>query len=575
MLSPALLNGAILLLALSLFVSERVRHDLVAILALVACLLTGLVAADDALQGFGDPAVIAVAAVLVVGRALELTGVAGAATARLMPRGAGFALHLSILMAAGAFLSAFMNNIAALVITMPIATQLARQHGRSAGAVLMPLSFATILGGMTTLIGTPANLIISSVRERQLGEPFGFFAMTPVGTLVTVLGLLYLAVLGWRLLRASEGAEEAGPQPLMTFELTMSEPVAIERMQLQDMLKAVDSRLVGVVRRRERIDWPEDHLRAGDRLLVLSRKRPWQVAEALDFVEHLMSRRDDAPLARVTVAHGSPLIGRRLRAVGFQSEGTVVAIAAGARAARLRLPLSRMTVEPGDELFLEGGSEDLARVTSEMRLLEIDRFDRLKVSPRKAWATAAIFALAVGLVVAGTVPPALAFLGAAALIGGLQLIPAKEIYGSIDWSIIVLLAAMIPVGESFETSGAAKIVADWLASTLAHQPLAVAIGAMCLVTMILSVFLNNIATALIMAPLGIRVAHLLDVPPDAFLLAVLVGASSDFLTPIGHQNNLLVMSPGGYRFSDYARVGAILATIVVVTTALFLARSYG
>lgn len=575
MISPALLNGAILLLALALFISERVRHDLVAILALLACLLTGLVEPRDALHGFADPAVVAVAAVLVVGRALELTGVAGAATARLMPTGAGFGLHLTILMAAGAVLSAFMNNIAALVITMPIATELARKHGRSAGAVLMPLSFATILGGMTTLIGTPANLIISSVREKQLGTPFGFFAMTPVGALVTALGLVYLGVLGWRLLRVRDGGEAAGSQALMTYELTISEAVDIPRANLDQTLAALDSELAGVVRRRERIDWPEDHLRAGDRLLVQSHRPPWEVADALDFVEHSTSRREDVPLARVAVAYGSPLIGRRLRSVSFQSEGAVVAVAAGARAADLRAPLSHIDIEVGDELFLEGSSEDIARLSSEMRLLEIDRFDRLKVSPGKAWATGGIFALAVGLVVSGLVPPALSFLIAAALIGGLQLIPTKEIYGSIDWTIIVLLAAMIPVGESFETSGAAQIVAQWLATTLAEQPLAVAIGAMCLVTMVLSVFLNNVATALIMAPLGIRVAEVLDVPPDALLLAVLVGASSDFLTPIGHQNNLLVMGPGGYRFSDYARVGAILAAIVVATTAWFLARVYG
>ena len=480
MISPAILSGAILVVTLLLFVSERVRHDLVAVIALLACLVTGLVAPRDALQGFSDPAVIAVAAVLVVGRALELSGVASVATARLMPTNAGFAVRMSLLLAAGAVLSAFMNNIAALVITMPIAAEIARSSKRPPGAILMPLAFATILGGMTTLIGTPANLIISSVRERELGEPFGFFTMAPVGVVVAVLGLLYLGLIGWRLLPARQSISRTNRHPWMTYELTLREAPKGSRTELAAQLRKSATRLLGIVRDGEVLAWPANGLQIGDRLLLLSRSDPWKLVEDLPFAEHYSLHETGVPMARVTVAHGSPLIGRGYGAVAFQSDNAVHVVAGGPRAASERRPLGLMDIRAGDQLFIEGRSEDLARFATQMRLLEIDRFDRVRVNGPAAYAIAAIFLAALLAIVVGDMPPALSFLAAASLIGGLRLLPAKEVYNSIDWSIIVMLAAMIPVGASFESSGAAKFVAEWLGDALAAQPLSIAIGTLCL-----------------------------------------------------------------------------------------------
>lgn len=574
-LSPAMMSGGILLLTLLLFVSERVRHDLVAVLALLASVATGLVHPRDALSGFADPAVIAVAAVLVVGRALELSGVAGAVTARLMPRTASFSMRMAILLIAGAFLSAFMNNIAALVITMPIATEIARSSRKPPGAILMPLAFATILGGMTTLIGTPANLIISSVRERELGEGFGFFAMSPLASVVTVLGIAYVTLLGWRLLPRRKQGNRVRSRVWMTFELVVREPQTIDRHDLNGILRRTGSRLIDPFRHGNRIAWPAQGLQAGDRLLILSKSDPWLVGGTLPWTTSDHAHAIDVPVARVSVAHGSPLIGRGYGAIPYLSERRLHVVATGPRAAMERTQPGVMEIRAGDQLFIEGDGDEIARFAGQMRLLEIDRFDRQRVRSGNAYAIAAIFVAAILAIVAGGISPALAFVAAAAAIAGLGLVPAKEVYASIDWSIVVLLAAMIPVGGSFESSGAAAMAANWLGEALAGQTLQVAIGTMCLVTMILSIFLNNVATALVMAPLGIRLAQLLGVAPDAMLLAVLIGASSDFLTPIGHQNNLLVMAPGGYRFGDYIRIGAIMSTLVVVVTALFLARQFG
>lgn len=559
-----------------MFVSERVRHDLVAVIALIACIVTGLVPVDKALVGFADPAVVAVATVLVVGRALELSGGAGTIADRLIPRSAPFALRMSILLVIGAVLSAFMNNIAALVVTMPIAAKIASDSKRSPGAILMPLSFATILGGMTTLIGTPANLIISSVRERLLGQGFSFFAMTPVGSLVAILGIAYVSTIGWRLLPQRRRALRAAQDPWLTYELRVDVENNTPRAQLQSVLRHHRARMIGLVRNERVVGWPDDEkLLRGDRLLVIGRTDPTLIEADLPFLSEEAQEARGGHVIQVSVAHGSRLIGRTYEDVRLLTSGLLRVTAAGPRAARVRLPLNQMTIAAGDQLFLEGKYEDLAQFASQLRLLEVGQYERVGLRQGKALAVGLVFLAAVIGIVGFSIPPWLAFFATAAFYAASGLIPAREVYTSIDWSVIVMLAAMIPVGASFESSGASDYVASWLSMALADQGLFVTIAAMCLVTMVLSIFLNNVATALVMAPLGIEVARLLHAPPDALLLAVLIGASSDFLTPIGHQNNLLVMAPGGYKFSDYSKMGAAMTVIVVLGAATFLSRVYG
>lgn len=564
--SAVILGGALLL-----FVSEKVRHDLVAVIALFACLAVGLVTPAKAFLGFADPAVLAVAAILVVGRAVELSGIASALAKALIPAGAAFGTRLALLLAVAMLLSAFMNNIAALVITMPIATEIARDGRLPPAATLMPLAFATILGGMTTLIGTPANLILSSVREAELGAPFSFFTMTPVGVAVASLGLVYLVAIGWRLLPIRQQTEASSRPPWRVFELSVPADGMILQ-QLLPLLRGTRARLLAHFRdgRAAAGDMKRD-----DRLLVLSRQNQWSVADAtgLEAGARLVGI-PGAVTARVAVAHGSLLIGLGYDEVRTQSEDRIEVVAVGPRVAREKQPLVRMRIRAGDQLYLRGAPADLARFIPKARLLEIDRLDPAPVALARAGLILAIFGLSIAVIVLAGLSPAIAFLGAATLLAGLRLLPGEEIYRSIDWTVVVLLAAMIPVGQSFDDSGAAAIAAQWLGGVLAGLPLIAVLAALCAVTLLLSIFLNNVATAVIMGPLAIDVARLLGVSPDAALLAVLIGASSDFLTPIGHQNNLLVMGPGGYRFTDYARMGAALVVLVVACAALTLSLLY-
>ena len=573
--TPALLSTLILIGALALFVSERVRHDLVALAALFACLAAGLVTPMQATSGFADPAVVAVAAILVVGRAVELSGVASAIARMAVPTNWGFAGRLSGLLVLAALLSAFMNNIAALVITMPIATEIARANRLPPAATLMPLAFATILGGTTTLIGTPANLILSSVREDTLGTPFGFFTMTPVAAAVTVAGLGYLALIGWRLLPIRTAENRDMLPPWRAFELAPM-PGGTVVSELLPRLRAARARAVALFRDGQPLPiGSEELLGEEDRLLIVSRSNQWTVAEqvGLRSASHIRASAD-AVTVRTVVANGSVLIGLSTESVRIRSQEQLSVVAVAPSAARRKEPLGRLRIEAGDELFVRGAPADLARFVASARLLEVDRIDPAPVSAGPAAATLAIFGGAIASIVIGGVSPSIAFLAAAALIAAARLIPSDQIYQSVDWSIVVLLAAMIPVGQSFQTSGAAMIAAWLIGDALAGRPLAVTLGAICALTLLLSIFLNNVATAIIMGPLAIDAARLLGVSPDAALLAVLIGASADFLTPIGHQNNLLVMGPGGYRFTDYARMGAPLVVIVVVVTGLVLARLY-
>lgn len=578
-MSDAALSAVILGFALVLFVSDKVRHDLVALLALLACLAAGLVAPAEALQGFAAPAVITVAAVLVVGRAVELSGAAAAISRRIIPTGAAFPVQLGLVLAIGAVLSAFMNNIAALVLTMPIAVQIARRFDRPAGAVLMPLAFATILGGMTTLIGTPANLILSNIREDELGAPFGFFAMAPVGAAVTLAGLAYLTTIGWRLIPADRSGRSTAAEPWQVFEMAVPEDriEAAPSQLAHELSRTAKARPLALIRDHD--SWPidaVDEFAPGDRLLVLSRRGPAAVAQKSALLPvHQPSAAADAVFAHVIVANGSPLIGHSYVSVGDWSDGAAQVVAAGPRAARARLSLARMMIQPGDQLFLNGSSAAIGQLVKRARLLELNRLDVAPVPIRRALSIAGIYGLAIAATVLFGVPIVVSFLSAAVALVALRLLPGEEAYQSIDWSIIVLLAAMIPVGRSFDESGAAAMVAEWLGQALATAPLFAVLAALCGVTLLLSIFLNNVATAVVMGPIGIGLANLLGVNPDAALLAVLIGASSDFLTPIGHHNNLLVMSAGGYRFSDYARMGAPMVVIVILLTAAVLTAAYG
>ena len=579
-MSPAFLSSAILVLALALFVSDRIRPDGVALIALLLAWITGLVSFEEALAGFASPAVIIVAAVLVIGRAVELTGAAQAMTSWLVPNVPIFSIRIAGVMLMGALLSAFMNNIAALAITMPVAMTVAREHKLTPGAVLMPLAFATLLGGITTLIGTPANLIISSVREDRLGTPFGMFDMTPAAGLVALAGLAYLTIVGWRLAPARDRDSQPKPSPsIYVFELTAPMGAIRGEMRLggvRQAIRAAGGSMLALLRDgdRERAE-PDALIHHDDSFLVMSRVPPWEIAPKSGLVSALGPDDSSTVTAHVSVGFGSPLIGQAYAAVAERSAGEVQFVAAGPRAARLRSPIASNRIEVGDQLYVRGSAEALARLVRSARLLEIDR-EAGPVRPgRHALMVVGIYGVAVLASVLGLIPTTAAFLIAALAICLARLIPADEAYRAVDLPVIVLLAGLIPIGREFNEAGGSDFIAAVLSGSLAGVPLIAALVAIGLLTMLLTVFLNNVATAIVMAQVGIETATALGVPADAVLIMVLIACSCDFLTPIGHQNNMIVMRPGGYRFIDYPKVGAPLSLIVLFASAFVLDWHYG
>lgn len=569
-MSPATLSTIVLATTLLLFASGKVRHDLVALISLAACLLLGLVPAGSAFSGFADQSVIVIAAVLVLGRAIELTGIADAVTDRLARLDAPFPVQLAIILVAGATLSAFMNNIAALAITIPAVVGICRAHDLPPSAGLMAISFATILGGMTTLIGTPANLILSSVRESQLGEPFAFFQMTPVAAAVAAAGVGYICLLGWRLTPRRDSGADVPKDAYAVFELgPIGDYEEGEEAELFETLKSAKLTPLAVLRGVRVLDLATARpLQARDRLLVGGAIDPWDAAKRTGLSMRIQrSAAEDAVTIVGVVGNGSPLVGRALDTVRWDTRDEVAVVAAGRRAAELRQPLGHLTFEAGDQITLHGSAEQIAIYSRYARIVEVARRATTRINPVRAATAIAVYAAAVAGSVALGVPTAFSFAAGAIVVAALGFLPPREIYSSIDWSVIVLIGAMIPVGHSFQSSGAAALFATEMSQVLSDAPLFWAAAAVVTATMLLSIFLNNVATAIIMGQIAISVAQAIGVSPDAMLIAVLIGASSDFLTPIGHQNNLLVMGPGGYRFLDYARVGAPLALLVIFVSA--------
>jgi di/tricarboxylate transporter len=312
-----------------------------------------------------------------------------------------------------------------------------------------------------------------------------------------------------------------------------------------------------------------------DKLLVMSRDMPWEVAARSKLFAETGAGPPDTVTAHVSVVHGSSLVGEDYGAIRARTEGEVEFLAAGPRAARVKRPLDTNLIEAGDQLFLRGTPKALAQLVRRARLLEIGRQAAPTRAGKAAALVVAIYTSAVLLSSIFGLPTTATFIAAALAICVLRLLPAEEAYRAVDLPVIVLIAAMIPVGRAFEESGGSDRIAEFMGWALTGMPLPIMLGAICAVTMLLSIFLNNVATALIMAQVGVEAAARLGISPDAALLAVLIGSSCDFLTPIGHQNNMLVMRPGNYSFRDYPRVGAPLAVIAVVLTALVLSRAYG
>ncbi|MDM7948960.1 SLC13 family permease [Hydrogenophaga sp.] len=634
MQNDQLLILTILAVTVGMFLWGRWRHDMVAIGALLACVVTGLLPASEAFLGLGHPAVVSVACVLVLSRGLQLSGAVDVLARHALPKDAGTTFSLLALVGLGALLSGFMNNVGAMALLMPLAIQLARRLDIAPGQVLMPLAFGTILGGMTTLIGTPPNLIVSAFRAQSGSGSFAMFDFTPVGLAVAVAGVAFVALIGWRLVpvRKEAGLEgfETGAYLTEARVVAESKSVGKTLRELDPVLDEAGAQVVGMARDHMRVIAPNPgrRLREGDILVLeaeaeslskLLTELGLKLEEAVRPPEHAEEGEDgktdetnggapkaqparkdaealqqfhadkdgqedrdseqdsakekekdkddpasrDIVLMELAVRPGSMLEGRSATDIQLRSRFGLNLLAVSRHGTRALNRLRLMALKPGDLLLMQGPPDAINDFAADMGCVPLAPRALQMPSVRKAWIASAIMVGSVAAAALALLPTAIAFaLGVLASMA-LRTVPLRSVYDAIDWPVIMLLGALIPVASVMETTGTADLIARVLLESVAQGSPVGALVLVLLVTMFLSDLINNAATAAVMCPIAIGTAAALGVSADAFLMAVAIGASCAFLTPIGHQNNTLILGPGGFRFGDYWRMGLVLEVVVV------------
>jgi len=586
--NPQILAIGIFALTLAAFVWDRVRYDVVAVGSLIACVLAGLIEPDDAFLGFGNPAVITVAAVLVLSHALARSGVVELAGEKLGRVATTPAHNMLLLCTLGAVLSAFMNNVGALAIVMPIAIASARRHGFSPALILMPLSFATMLGGMTTLIGTPPNLLAAGYRERYGEAAFGFFDFAPVGLAITACGIGFMLLAARFVLPTDRQGEKSVMEQFdighYVTEVRVTKKSGLAGVSAREIEEKYEDRLnfLSLTRNglRLRGRFRNAKLRPDDELVLQADAELLQElvrGEELELVSAHTTEGEKVEVAapasidtvEVVVAPNAWIQGSTAKAIALRARYRVNLLALSRHGRPITNRVRDTALYPGDVLLLEGDVDELPEAIRAIGCLPLAN-RRIAFAPFKVLTPMAVFAAAIGLVTVGIASAPIAFvLGVLAMLA-LKLVPVRELYDAVDWPVIVLLGAMIPVGGMLETTGLAQIVADQVAALGEGWSDRGVLALVLITTMIVTPMLNNAATVVVMAPISIGIAQAMGANPDAFLMAVAIGASCDFLTPFGHQNNTLILAPGGYRFADYWKLGLPLDFVVVGLAVLLL-----
>ena len=567
-------------LVFGLLLWGKFRYDIVAFTALIAGVIMGVIPTKDAFSGFGHPATIIVALVLIVSAGLVRSGAVYLITRTLVNAGRSLGSHIIVMGAIGGVLSAFMNNVAALALLMPVDIQTARKADRSPGLSLMPLSFATILGGMVTLIGTPPNIIIAAIREESLGAPFRMFDFAPVGGVAAIAGLIFVALIGWRLIPIRE-QNHINPDDLSEYIAELSVPkdnksIGKRLSELDEDAESADVAIIGLIRDGQRRYGQARNttLTAGDSLLIEA------TPEALDEFraalglavadaqreEKLKAAGEGVEIIEVVVTDQSRLIGRTAQGVGLSWRQSTVLMGISHRGKRITKQIRKTLIQSGDILLLLVPRDKSADVTHWLGCLPLAGRGLSVTADEKVWLAIGFFITAVLAASFGLLylPVSLGLVVVAYVLS--KIVPLSELYTHIEWPVVVLLGSMIPLGVALERSGGTQLISGWLVNLTTGMPAWAVLTVLMIVTMSLSDVLNNTATTIVAAPVGIQMAKSLDVSPDPFLMAVAVAASSAFLTPIGHKNNTLILGPGGYSFSDYWRCGLPLEIIIVAVS---------
>jgi di/tricarboxylate transporter len=569
-------------LMMAAFVWGRFRYDLVAMVALLSAVLIGIVPADKAFSGFSDDIIAIIASALVVSAAVARSGIVERALKPIAPYLTTKSIQVVVLAGAVAALSGFVKNIGALAMLMPVAFALARKNETSPSVYLMPMAFGSLLGGIVTLVGTSPNILVSRVRQEITGEPFSMFDFTPVGLVLALAGIAFLAV-GWRLLPSNrKGA--ATIEAAFNLEGYTTEAVVQPKTDTVgktvgqfEKLSGQDVEVLMLVRKGGRRYAPTEktELRAGDVLLLEGEPEALErvVADAKLQLATASSRKskkevdtpaDDLGVMEAVVTQDSVLAGSNAQQSKLYHKHHVTLLAVSRAGARIRTQLRSVRLRPGDVVVLRGNLTEMPEALGELGLLPLAERTVSLGSTRRSIMPILVLAVAMLLVALGYLPIAIAFFGTAVVLLLIRSITLKEAYAAVEWPILILIGALIPVSDALRSTGGTELIAALLSQAGDYLNGYTALLLIMAAAMAVTPFLNNAATVLVMGPIAAAFAAKLGYRIEPFLMAVAIGAACDFLTPIGHQSNTLVMGPGGYRFGDYWRLGAPLSLLVLI-----------
>lgn len=572
---------SVIALVFASLVWGRVRYDLVAFAALVIAFVAGVVPKNEVFVGFGHPAVIIIALVLIVSRGLSRSGAIELLARQVVDSSRSLKAHVGIMGGIAAALSTVMNNVAALALLMPVDMQAAQRAKRSPALTLMPLSFASILGGMVTLIGTPPNIVIATFRKGALGAAYNMFDFAPVGAVVALTGVLFVVFVGWRLVpverRKRNAMKELKDLKGFVAEVKVLESSEARGKALKDLdplAEENDVHVLGLVRRGKRLPGSarREVVRKND--LVVLEGSPDAIHQFIgaaglkyaDSDKHEGITSETVALIEVVVPEGAWIAGRSALEARLLYRKGVTLLGISRKGQRIRDRIRKERIRAGDILLLLGPEEQMSDVAEWLGCLPLAERG-LEVTQRsKAWMAVGVFGAAILAASLGLIYLPVALAAVVVVYAALGIVPLSQIYESVEWPVIVLLGSMIPIGAALEASGGTALVAKHIVDYSEGLPTFAVLAILMIVTMTLSDVLNNVATALIAAPIAMDIANHLDANPDAFLMAVAVAASCAFLTPIGHKNNTIIMGPGGYKFGDYWRMGLPLEILVVLVS---------
>ena len=572
-----LLMGAVLVL----LVWGKWRYDLVAFGALALGLLLGVIPKDAAFSGFGHPAVIIIALVLIISKALSQSGAIEMLSEKLIDTSRSLGSHIASIGILGATMSAFMNNVATLALLMPVDIQAAKRAKRSPSKTLIPLSFATILGGMVTLIGTPTNIVISQFRETALGEAYSMFDFAWVGLGAAVAGITFIALIGWRLVpetdKSADNADDLRNLADYIIEIGFDENSPAIGQTIRELTKTAEEHdvlLVGLVRNGKRLPGKAMHeqIQKSDMLIIEASPKSLESLSGELKLSYSKSAKHNGSLtgtlsmSEATIPIDARIVGQSAEAVRLLYRHGVMLLGISRQGKIRRERVRKMTIKPGDVLLLMGEQEQLDDVINWLGALPLEKRDIQVVQREKAGLAISLFAIAIALSSFGIVYLPVALAMVVVLYGFLKVVSPSQMYDSVQWSVIVLIASLIPLGAALETSGGTQLLADGIITFTQGWSVIAILALLMVVTMTLSDMLNNVATVLVAAPIAVSIAQTLNVNPDAFLMGVAIAASCAFLSPIGHKNNTIIMGPGGYKFGDYWKLGLPLELLIIAVS---------